>query len=231
MLSKIYSKMVPSVLELRKVDSSPLLYPRLNYESQTEIPQERVKMATASLIRHSMNPGMMIRELSGEYTGETRELDPILEEHVDPEDLRHMKRILTQGCPFEINYEEDTAHKMEMLSRGNQKSFEDFPEIVDSTLNKEERFSHVLPVEDWTPSFSPFMRVTPQGLNQRPNSNPRVIWDGSTKRLVTDEVLNEITSTDFEAVVFFGLVKMKLYVAIYNWHISFPNEDILLGIG
>ena len=103
-------------------------------------------MATASLIRHSMNPGMMIRELSGEYTGETRELDPILEEHVEPEDLRHMKGILTQGCPFEIDYEEDTAHKMEMLSRGNQKSFEDFPEIVLSTLNKEERFSHVLPL-------------------------------------------------------------------------------------
>ena len=79
MLSKIYLKMVPSFLELRKVDSSPLLYPRLNYKSQTEISQERVKMATASLIRHSMNPGMMIRELSGEYTGETRELDPILE--------------------------------------------------------------------------------------------------------------------------------------------------------
>ena len=90
MLSKIYSKMVSSVLELRELDSSPLLYPRLNYESQTEILQERVKMATASLIRHSMNPGMMIRELSGEYTGETRELDPILEEHVDSEDLRHM---------------------------------------------------------------------------------------------------------------------------------------------
>ena len=74
------------------------------------------------------------------------------------------------------------------------------------------------------------MRVTLQGLNQRPNSNPRMIWDGSTKRLVTDEVLNEITPTDFEAIVSFGLVKMKLYVAIYNWCISFPNEDILLAM-
>ena len=33
MLSKTYSRMVPSVLELRELDSSPLLYPRLNYES------------------------------------------------------------------------------------------------------------------------------------------------------------------------------------------------------
>jgi hypothetical protein len=230
MLNKAYSKMVPSVLELRELDSSPLLYPRLDYANQTEISQERVRMATASLIKHSMNPGMMIRELSGEYTGETRELDPILEKYVDPEDLQHMRRILSQGCPFEIDYEEDTAHKMEMLSRGNQKSFEDFPDIVEKTLNKEERFSHVLPVEDWTPAFSPFMRATPQGLNQRPNSNPRVIWDGSTKKLVTDEVLNEITSTDFEAVVSFGLVKMKLYIAIYNWRISFPTEDILLAM-
>ena len=147
MLSKISSKMLPSVLEL--------------HESQ-----ERVKMATASLIRHSMNPGMMIRELSGEYTGKTRELDPILEKYINPEDLRHMKRILTQGCPFEIDYKEDTARKMELLSRGNQNSFKDFPEIVHLTLNKEERFSHVLPLEDWSPHFLASMRLTPQGLNQ-----------------------------------------------------------------
>ena len=80
------------------MDTSPLLYPRLDYESQTKISQKRVKMVTASLIRHSMNPGMMIREISGEYTGETRELNPILEMYVDPEDLQHMKRILVHGC-------------------------------------------------------------------------------------------------------------------------------------
>ena len=84
-------------------------------------------MATASLIRHSMNPGMMIREISGKYTGETRQLDPILEQYINPEDLWHMKRIMIHGRPSKINYEEDTAHKMEMLSHKNQKSFKDYP--------------------------------------------------------------------------------------------------------
>ena len=64
-----------------------------------------------------------------------------------------MKRILVHGCPSEINYSEDTAHKMKMLSCGNQESFEDYPDIMSSTLNKEEKFSHVLPTEDWTPHF------------------------------------------------------------------------------
>ena len=88
-------------------------------------------------------------------------------------------------------------------------------------LNKEEKFSHVLPTEDWMPYFSAFMRAMPQGLNQQPGSNLRAVWDGSTKRFVTNEVLNKITSTDLEAVISFGLVKMTLHVAVYNWHISF----------
>ena len=75
-LSKMYLKMVPSVLDLRGMDTSPLLYPRLDYKNQTEILQERVKMATACLVRHSMHPGMMIREIAGEYTGETTQLNP-----------------------------------------------------------------------------------------------------------------------------------------------------------
>ena len=229
-LNKIFSKMVPSVLELRNMDTSQLLLPRLDYQQQTKISTERVKMMTAELIQQSMHPGMLVRKISGEISGETRELDPILEQHVDASNLEHMKRILVHGCPYEINYEEESDHKTKMLMRGNQKSLEDFPEVVDTTMNKEEKFGHVLAVEDWVPWFSPFSRVTPQGLIQKPGKNPRLVWDGSTKRWVTDQVLNEITSTDFEAVISFGLVKIKLYIAIYNWRISFPNEDILLAM-
>ncbi len=41
-------------------------------------------------------------------------------------------------------------------------------------------------------------------------------------------VLNHITTTDLEAIIDFGQAKMKLFMNIYNWRVSFPNATICL---
>jgi hypothetical protein len=43
-------------------------------------------------------------------------------------------------------------------------------------------------------------------------------------------VLNEQTSTEFEAIVDFGTAKMRLLISIYNWRISFPKETIYVAL-
>jgi hypothetical protein len=54
-----------------------------------------------------------------------------LNDHISPEDLAHMKRILLDGCPAgELTFKEPLSNKMEMISRGNSKSFNKNPEIV-----------------------------------------------------------------------------------------------------
>ena len=40
--------------------------------------------------------------------------------------------------------------------------------------------------------------------------------------------MNQVTDSEFEAIIDFGQSKMQLYVSIYNWRISFPGEIIYL---
>jgi hypothetical protein len=56
----------------------------------------------------------------------------------------------------------------------------------------------------------------------------RVIFDSSTQTIPDKVVLNHITTTDLKAIIDFGQAKMKLFMNIYNWHVSFPNETIYL---
>lgn len=232
-INPMYNLMVKDVIRLRDVDTRPLLHPRLNYQEQTEIQQDRVDMATALMIRLGMHPGLVIRYIQGEYTGEERDIDTVcatIEPLVSNEDLEHVRRIMTMGCPAKCVFEEDASNKLRMLDLGNQKSFEDNPDIADKTLNKEDKYSHLLPTAPWVPHFSPFARHTSQGMVIKEGKNPRVVWDGSTKREALDTVLNEVTTTELEAAITFGQAKAELCRRIYNLRITYPESDILLAM-
>jgi len=43
---------------------------------------------------------------------------------IDPQDVEHIKRILTEGCPAEFDFEEEHDNKMLFLERGNEPSIE-----------------------------------------------------------------------------------------------------------
>jgi hypothetical protein len=85
---------------------------------------------------------MLLRYMKGEYTGESRSADAILEKvslYIKPEDTRHIYRIITQGCPSQLNFEEDTMNKLAVIKKGKQQTFEAHPEVVAKTMNKEEK--------------------------------------------------------------------------------------------
>jgi hypothetical protein len=90
-------------------------------------------------------------------------------------------------------------------------------------MNKEYRYSHLLPVKLWVLCFPPWCRHTTQGIMIKPGKNPRVIFDASTKGSPHEVVLIEITPTELEANIDFGLAKMKLFIRIHNWRISYPQ--------
>lgn len=229
-VNKLFSSMIPDIIRLRNLDFSELTQPRFNYEEQVEISSQRVDMATAAMIQFGMNPGLLVRFMSGEYTGANRDIDQLelnIGQYIDPEDMQHIRRILTYGCPAQLDFEEELNNKLKLIDRGNQKSFEERPEVVNKTLNKEEKYSHVIALKYWIVYASAFCRHNMQGMNMK--KTPRVVWDQSTKLDPSDVVLNEITNTDFEAIITFGSTKIKLYTIIYNYRISFPDKVILLA--
>jgi hypothetical protein len=68
-------------------------------------------------MRHPLRPktGMVVQYLKGKYVGESRDADKILEKvspYINEVDCKHIKRIINQGCPSHIDFEEDYDNKL-----------------------------------------------------------------------------------------------------------------------
>ncbi len=190
-------------------------------------------MATACAVHYSLHPGMVIRYIKGKYIGKNRNVLQILNDissHVDETDTAHIERILTQGCPSKLSFEETSDMKASIIRKGNQAMFRMHPEIVTTTMNKEDRHSHVLPVKLWVLHVSPWCRHTAQGMLIKPGKNPRVIFDALTKSHPHKIVLNDVMTTEFGANISFGAAKLKLLQRIYNLRVSHPKRKIFLAL-
>jgi hypothetical protein len=96
--------------------------PRSGYADQTAISLEKVDLATACTIHYRLHVGMVIRYIKGEYVGESRNADEILNvvsPYIKDEDCEHIKRIIKQGCPIYLDFEEDYNNKQAVLHKEN----------------------------------------------------------------------------------------------------------------
>ena len=53
--------------------------------------------------------------------------------------MKQMIRVLTIGCPHDLDYELPHKEKLKMIKRGNASLVTDHIDIVKATLNKEEK--------------------------------------------------------------------------------------------
>ncbi len=204
-ISKMHQDIVDNILQLRGIDFSKVKPPRYDYANQTKILHEIVDLATACAIHYGLNTGMVVQYLKGEYIGESRDVNNILNKvspYIDKVDCKHIKRIINQGCPSHINFEEDYDNKHMVLRKGNQQTFCQFPEVTTKAMNKEKENSHVLAFKEWLVHFSPYCRATPQGIREKYGKH-RGIFDSLTQTCPLEIVLNHETSTDQEAIIDF----------------------------
>ncbi len=131
-----------------------------------------------------------------------------------------MKRILLDGCPAQLNFEEPLSNKIKMIEHGNSKSFNNNTNLVLKTMNKEDRYSHLIPLDEIMCCFSPYYCHTTQTM---------VIKTGSSTTIKpTNIVMNQVTTITCEAPITFGHVKMQSYIEISNTLITYPTFIILL---
>jgi hypothetical protein len=97
-------------------------------------------------------------------------------------------------------------------------------------MNKEDRYSHLVPMDLLLCKLSPYLRHTMQSIVIKDSKNDHIVWDGSTVTWLTDKVMNQVTPVAQEAPVTFGFVKSKIYMDIYNTCISYPTSTIPLGL-
>jgi hypothetical protein len=226
--------MIPKVSRWLQINFSPLLEPRYNYKQQEHINTSWVKMASVAMIHFGLDPGKFVCFLGGEYTGFTHVIHQtlsVVKEHISPEHLALMKCILLDGCPSELTFKEPLNNKMEMILRGNSKSFNKNLKIVKKTMNKQDRYSHVVPLDILICLLSPYLRHTTQTMVLKEGKNPCPCYDASTTKKPTDIVMNQITPVAQEAPITFGRVKIQLYIDMYNTRISYPLAVIFLAMG
>jgi hypothetical protein len=79
--------------------------------------------------------------MGGEYMGQHQDTHSTLaavKSHVSADDYAHMKRILHDGCPAQLDFEEPLSNKIKMIECGNSKSFNNNTALVLKTMNKED---------------------------------------------------------------------------------------------
>ena len=100
---------------------------------------------------------------------------------------------------------------------------------VQKAMNKEDRYSHLVPIDEDICRVSDYLRHTIQTVVMRPGENDRLVLDGTTTLLALDIVTNQVTPVNREAPITSGHVKIQLYIDIYNTPISHPYVVILSG--
>ena len=220
------SRLVPT---LKEVDFSSLAHPRLEYADQHEIDHERVIKLTACAVHYGLDFGLVVRFLGHEYVGASRDVAAVqaeIAQHISPEDMAQITRILTFGCPAELNYELPIEQKIRMLRRGNQKSVLMNHEEVVATMNKEERQCHVAPFLPFVCRFCYTAQAVSQGMVIKPGSSPRLVWDASTMLQADDIVMNNVLPLENEAPITFGRAKSGFARHLYQLRATYPNEEI-----
>jgi hypothetical protein len=74
MVNKDIANIVPKTCRWLRLDFTPLRAPRYGYKDQGAIDSHRVEMASAAMIHFGLDPGKFVRWLSGEYTGQYRDV-------------------------------------------------------------------------------------------------------------------------------------------------------------
>jgi hypothetical protein len=228
-----FAKMIPKLKRWLQIDFSTLRKPRLNYESHTQIDPHRVCMANTAMAHFGLDPGRFVRWMGDEYTGQHRDAYLTLaavKGHVSTNNYKQMKRILLNGCPAQLDFEEPLSNKIEMIDQGNSKSFNTNTALVLKTMIKEDRYSHLIPLDEIMCRFSSYCRHTTQTMVIKAGKNDQLCWDGSTTIKPTDIVMNQVTPVIREAPITLGHVKMQLYTDIYNTCVSYPTFTILLAM-
>jgi hypothetical protein len=101
-----------------------------------------------------------------------------------------MKRILLEDCPAQLNFEEPLSNKIEMIEHGNSKSFNNNTALVLKTMNEEDRYSHLITLDEIMCCFPPYCCHTTQTTVIKAGKSDRLCWDGSTTIKPTEIVMN-----------------------------------------
>jgi hypothetical protein len=104
-MNKDFANIVPKVLHWLRVDFTSLQDPRLGYKLQDHINPYCMEMASAAMIHFGLDPGKLVRFLSGEYAGQHWDVCCTLDEirdQVTPDNYGHLNKYYFMVAPLNL---------------------------------------------------------------------------------------------------------------------------------
>ena len=87
-------------------------------------------------------------------------------------------------------FTEPPDNKLKMIWRGNFKSFNDNVDLIRKAMNKEDQYSHLVPINEDICRASAYLHHTTQTVVTKLGKNNHLVWYGKTTLLPQDIVMN-----------------------------------------
>jgi hypothetical protein len=136
------------------------------------------KMASAAMVHFDLDPEKFVQWMGGKYTSYHCDVQRTLAAvcpYITAEDYNHIEKIWLDSYPAELMFTEPLDNKLKMIRQGNSKSFNDNPDFVRKAMNKEDRYSHLVPINEDICCASAYLRHTIQTVIMKPGNNNHII--------------------------------------------------------
>lgn len=221
--------------EYGDVDFNSLRGYPVDWESESAINENRVRMTTAALMHFNGSAADMVRWVGGPHVAAHRDHKSILRRlqlaGVPRNVYFDIKRIFLHGIPQSVNADATEANFQAFFTYGNHATVDEDPAKTYKALVKDNKKGYTLLFD---PRFIPFLlhcHLTPQGvvdLNTI-NKNPRPIFDSSFRPFPWCSSINDWTHKRNEPPLTFAHAEEAFMIWIYNLRISYPYSEIYLA--
>ena len=225
--------MYKMISALRRVDFSKLQEYDPDYATQTEIPQERIKMFMACLFHYDLSVANVMRYANDNYTGAYRDIQASIDKmrgKVDDDLLELYAQVMLFGAPSHFVAESTRENFLLHWRNGNHPSILQDLEKTIKAMNKLEQHQFVMPLHSWIARFIPHLFLTPHHILKKPGKKDRLICDSSRRFTPKSVPINMMTSTrqGAELKCDNGRVLVRILIRIWNLRITYPLRDIIL---
>ena len=230
--SMIATTMANLLREHRRIDFSPIRGYQPQWEHQTKLEHGRRTMVTACFLHFNLEVPTVVRYLSGPHVAQIRDVPHILRtvKPILPADLYEaLARVLTLGAPAKCVAHSSDSNYRQYLSYGNHKMLPAQLAQIDKVLIKESKRGYVILANRLLSLFTYNCHVTPYGVAVKPGKKDRPFSDASFHPTETSVGVNDWTNKDDELPVEFQLSELRFLTEVYNYRISFPDEEIYIG--
>jgi len=227
----LYNHLYITYIKFRHIDFREISKINKAYALQTTLQQSRLFQYTAALFHYNLHLGSVIRFCGNNYTNEHLHVPSIMTnlKHIVPTHIYdYVYRALTTGAPTKINGHSSHGNFLDYKRYGNHVSITSRPDLVEKSLNKEERNSYALPFPSWLARFIPHLHLSPEGIIIKPGKKDRIVFDASFHIHHHSQSPNDWTSKFDEPQIYYGTAFLRHLERIWNLRITYPTLLIFL---